>query len=106
MNGGIALDAPRSIWRRPKKDFISPHLRRRPQALRSAMGRLGKSLDRSSANVPGREWKQPYDFARQLPLLQNAQGRQQDLRLLQPADGRKERSQRHLAPAVLDEGAA
>src|SRR5262249_50089436 len=52
------------------------------------------------------EWA-PIDAApRQLPLLQPPQSGQQDLCLLQPAGRGEERSQEHLAAAVLHEGAA
>src|SRR5260370_2563583 len=46
------------------------------------------------------------DFARQLQVLQDPQGRNQDLRLLQPARGRAEWLEGNFAPAVLAVGAA
>ena len=55
--------------------------------------------------APGME-TDAHDFARQLQMLQDPQGRQQDLRLLQPAGRREERAQGHFPPAVLAEGAA
>src|SRR5215813_13762452 len=51
-------------------------------------------------------WDSSHDLARQLQMPKDPQGRRQDLRLLQPACRREERSQGDFQAALLDEGAA
>src|SRR5262245_56998261 len=51
-------------------------------------------------------WSLPHGIARQLQMLQDPEGRQQDLRLLQFARRREERPQGHFTSPVLAEGAA
>src|SRR5262249_29052552 len=50
--------------------------------------------------------KRHHDIARQFQMLQDPQGRLQNLCLLQPCGCREKRTEGHLATAVLAEGAA
>ena len=79
------------IWRRARKDLISPHR----ATLRIEFGRKSRQSRKTSPcqqlspnqrRSPGREWKQPnMTSLDSFQMLQDPQGRQQDLRLFQPS---------------------
>src|SRR3984893_1690516 len=91
-----------------KKSFYKPSLRPHHQKPFGA-GDRGKALVGTLIPQPrfhGSLEPDQNDFTRQFPVLQNAQDRQQDVRLLQPRRGGKERTQGHLALAVFPQSAA
>src|SRR6202034_210277 len=101
------------IWHICGKDLISrksscaaPATPPAPDRQRSLGACFGNKLAAVCPGARPEEWEKNHGFARQLQVPAAAQGRLQDLRLLQPADRGKERAQRDFAAAVLDEGAA
>src|SRR5882757_3406390 len=104
MSVGLSI-----FWNSAKKDLINHRT-----ALTNQPARVSRPTQGSASGTPlplnrcppGWMGTDCYDLTRQLPLLQNPQGGQQDLRLLQPADRREERPPGHFTFALLDEGAA
>ena len=97
------------FWNDAKKDPIShrPALTINPRGARDRRRGSASGISLPLSRCPPRlDGNDHYDVTRQLSLLQTAQGGQQDLRPLQPADGREKRPQGHLPAAVFNEGAA
>ncbi len=100
------------IWHISGKDLISrksgcaaPATPPAPHRQRSVGACFGNKLPPLCPGARPEEWEKNHGFARQLQVPAAAQGGLQDLRLLQPSGGGKERPQRDFAAAVLAEGA-